>query len=221
VSRVSGIATGPDGPASNLPITLVPAEADEAASSIEVINGFTDDQGRFTLEGVPPGQYILRAVRTPRVALGGPGQVTTISQGGLVTSYRVSSAGPAAPLPTDPTLWAEMNVSVGAKDINELPVGLRPGIKMTGSLQFNGGAERPTPDQLGGIVLTLEPADSRRACRLAAAALTALEPSRRSAFRRAVTSCASMARSRTTPSRPPWSAAATRVSYRSNWSRRT
>jgi hypothetical protein len=161
VSRVSGIATGPDGPASNLPITLVPAEADEAASSIEVINGFTDDQGRFTLDGVPPGQYILRAVRTPRVALGGPGQVTTISQGGLVTSYRVSSAGPAAPLPTDPTLWAEMNVSVGAKDINDLPVGLRPGIKMTGSLQFNGGAERPTPDQLGGIVLTLEPADSR------------------------------------------------------------
>jgi hypothetical protein len=34
---------------------MVPAEADEAAASVEVINGSSDESGRFTIEGVPPG----------------------------------------------------------------------------------------------------------------------------------------------------------------------
>ena len=161
ISRVSGMASGPDGPASNLQLTLVPAEADEAASSVEVMNGFSDDQGRFTIDGVPPGQYILRAVRTPRVAIG-PGQVTTFSQGGGQVVLRMATAGPAAPLPTEPTLWAEMSVSVGNKDLTDLTVGLRPGIKMAGLVRFDGSAERPTADQIGSsIQVTLEPADAR------------------------------------------------------------
>lgn len=158
-SRVSGVATGPDGAVPNLQLTLVPAEAGEMVSPIETLSGGTDGQGRFTVEGVPPGQYVLRAVRTPRVAMG-PGEVTTITQGDrvVVTRTLVSASG-FPPLPTDPTLWAEMTLTVGAKDLADIPVSLHTGIRVTGMVQFNGGAERPAADRLNSIGITLEPAD--------------------------------------------------------------
>ena len=156
-SRVSGMVTGPTGPAQSLQITLVPAEAGESASSIETLTGFTDGQGRFTVEGVVPGQYILRTVRTPRMTAA-PAEATRIVQGDNVMVFR--NVG-AAPLPNEPTLWAEMTLSVGATDLTDVSVGLRPGMKVTGMVQFNGAAERPTADRMSSISITLEPADVR------------------------------------------------------------
>jgi hypothetical protein len=159
-SKVTGTLMGPDGPAANTPITLVPAEADELVSPVETLSGFSDGQGRFTINGVVPGQYVLRAVRTPRMAMG-PGETTTIQQGGGVMVFRATAANLSAPLPTDPTLWAEMTLSVGARDLTDLTVGLRPGVKVTGVVQFNGGAERPASDRMPTIGVSLEPADVR------------------------------------------------------------
>ena len=158
--KVSGTAMGPEGPASNLQITLTPADGDQLASSVEILNGFTDGQGRFEIAGVPPGQYTLRATRQPRMA-GLPGEMTTMAQGGAVMTVRMASASAAAPLPTESTLWTEMALAVGGRDIADINLGLRPGVKMTGQLQFTGGAQRPTPDQLPAIALVLEPADFR------------------------------------------------------------
>ena len=159
-SKVSGTMMGPEGPAANLQITLVNAEADELASPIDTFQSGSDGQGRFTFNGVPPGQYILRATRSPRMAMG-PGETTTIQQGGNVMVFRTATAAGSAPLPTEPTLWAEMNVSVGNKDLADLTIGLRPGLKVNGMVQFNGTAERPANDRLPSIALNLEPADSR------------------------------------------------------------
>jgi len=159
-SKVSGTMMGPEGPAGNLQITMVPAEADELASPIDTLASASDGQGRFTFNGVPPGQYILRATRTPRMAMG-PGETTTIQQGGNVMVFRTATASSSAPLPTDPTLWAEMTVSVGNRDLSDLTIGLRPGLKVNGMLQFNGTAERPTNDRMPSIGLNLEPADAR------------------------------------------------------------
>jgi hypothetical protein len=104
---------------------------------------------------------MLRAVRTPRPAMG-PGETTTIQQGGSVMVMRTVSASGPAPLPNEPTLWAEMALSIGGRDLSDLTVGLRPGIRMNGTVQFNGAAERPASDRLPAMIgINLEPADSR------------------------------------------------------------
>jgi hypothetical protein len=72
----------------------------------------------------------------------------------------MSSAG-NAPLPADPTLWAEMPLAVAGRDIPEVPVTLRAGARVSGMVQLNGSAERPTGDQFGMVGIQLEPADVR------------------------------------------------------------
>jgi len=159
--KVGGTAVGPEGPAANLQLMLVPAEAEDLVSSVETLSAFSDASGTFNFAAVPPGQYTLRATRTPPISFG-PGETTTISQGGGVMVMRaVSVSGGQPPLPTDPTLWAEIVLSVGKEDLTDLSVGLRPGVKVSGMVQFDGGAARPTSEQMQAIGLRLEPAESR------------------------------------------------------------
>jgi len=162
-SKVSGTAMGPDGPVQGLQINLVPSEADANAISIETITGFSDGQGRFTIEGVPPGNYVLRATRMPRQA-GGMGQVFTYSVGGAtVVENRGMPAGmpPSAQQLPNNTLWTEMPLAVGNKDLDGVSVSLRNGVRMTGTVQFNGTAEKPVPQMLQSIGIILEPADPK------------------------------------------------------------
>jgi Carboxypeptidase regulatory-like domain len=155
--KVSGTAMGPEGPTANLQLTLIPGEAEDLVSSVETIAGFTDGQGRFTINNVPPGQYRLRAIRSARA---GAEETQTFGGGGMVVVTRTLVNNGTAPLPTAPTLWAEMTVAVGTRDISDLTVGLRPGLKVNGIVQFNGAAERPANDRLSTIGITLTPADA-------------------------------------------------------------
>ncbi len=161
-TKVSGTATGPDGAVGSLMLTLSPADSSELVSSVETLTTVTDSGGAFTFQSVPPGQYTLRASRSPRVAFGGPGETTVIQQGGAVMVTRsVTNTGAPPPLPTDPVLWAEMMMPVGNTDITDAIVPLRPGLRVTGTLQFDGAAARPTADQLPSIFVSLESADVR------------------------------------------------------------
>lgn len=159
-SKVSGTAVGPDGTVQNLQINLVPAEADVNATTIETLSGYTDGQGKFTIEGVPAGNYILRGTRMPSPMGGGRQMVYTVMSGGGAAAER-GFATPAPPALPNTTLWAEMPVSVGNKDLEGVSLSLRPGVKMTGTIQFNGQAERPAPQMYQSIGIVLEPADPK------------------------------------------------------------
>jgi len=65
--RVSGLVLGSNGPAAPMRVRLV---ADEVAAfqfdnGLEAASSTTGAGGRFTLLGVPPGQYVLRVLQVP------------------------------------------------------------------------------------------------------------------------------------------------------------
>jgi hypothetical protein len=155
--RVAGTIMGPEGPAGNMPVTLVPAETGDLSSSIETMSAFSDGSGNFSFPGVPAGQYTLRASRTARGGM--PVEmITQTAGGGMITMRAISVRGGGPPLPNEPTLWAEAPVAVGTEDLDGLVVSLRQGLKVTGSVQFDGAGTRPPADQLSAISVWLEPA---------------------------------------------------------------
>lgn len=52
-------------------------------------------------------------------------------------------------------------MAVGNEDVTDAVITLRPGLRVTGTLQFDGAATRPASDQLPSIFLSLESADVR------------------------------------------------------------
>jgi hypothetical protein len=92
-----------------------------------------------------------------------PMESAMVQSGGAVAVTRMVTlaGGGAPPLPTEPTLWAEVPVGVGNSDVTDVAIALRPGAKVTGDVQFSGTAEKPTPDRLPSIAVSLESADGR------------------------------------------------------------
>jgi hypothetical protein len=161
--KVSGTLTGPDGPASNLPVTLTPADYEDLVTPIGAPTAMTDGAGRFTFGSVTPGSYVLRVVKSP----GGAGDMmVTRTAGGatMVTMTRTITVDGAPPaLPTDQTMWAELSVPVASSDVTGLSVALRQAIRTNGTIAFTGGAVKPTSDKLSAISVSLEAADGRTA----------------------------------------------------------
>ena len=75
----------------------------------------SDAAGRFTLLGVPPGEYVLRHANR--------------------FLSRAIQQGP-------PAYWVSQPVTVGADDIADLIVALRPALRVEGRVEFRGGSSR-------------------------------------------------------------------------------
>ncbi|MFI5177767.1 MAG: carboxypeptidase regulatory-like domain-containing protein [Vicinamibacterales bacterium] len=162
--RVSGTVTGPDGPARNTGVRLVPL----TAMDLELDNGFettqsvTDANGAFTFLGVPAGQYTLKVQRVPRPQIDPSSMVTVMnSSGSGFTSISSSSGDPAIlpPVPTEPTLFAQVPVSVAERDIDGLPVVLRPGARVSGRVVFDGASAPPPAAVIQRMTVSLGAVD--------------------------------------------------------------
>jgi hypothetical protein len=148
-SRVSGIVTGPTGPAPNVRITLSPASSAQPMSAyadvglVDTAFGTstttTDANGQFTLLGATPGAYILRAMLQPQRG----GQIVRIDNG-LVTAI---SAPPASAANTE-VLSAELPVGVPDHDITGVAVTLQSGARVSGTIVFASGTTPPTTADL-------------------------------------------------------------------------
>jgi hypothetical protein len=150
--RVSGRVTADGAPVGNVAIRLVAATGPilQNQMGFESATTVSGADGSFTLLGVTPGQYILKILRTARLTLP-PGLA---SNPAVVAAY--APAAPAAPTPPTSMAGAQVPLTIGNADIQDLDVAIRPGATLKGAVVF--GAKTPTPQQLQamGLLLTSE-----------------------------------------------------------------
>jgi hypothetical protein len=136
--RVTGTLMGASGPAGMETLWLMPAGADEV-SPLEALTptSVSDAAGSFTFVAVPQGQYTLRASSrsTPGPARGGD------------------------------LYWLNMPLAVSGDDVDGVVAVMRPSLRITARLEFEGATPKPTPQatlpsQFTPAPFTLEPEDS-------------------------------------------------------------
>jgi hypothetical protein len=130
--RVSGTLTGPDGPAGDYVLRLVPAGDDALFLDHEIATTASDADGTFTFLGVPPGQYAIRSIRR-RIA----GTEPLVIEG--------------------PVLWADTPVSVGGADVRGVGVALKRGLRVGARVVFEG----TQPPSTSPTVVSLDRLDGR------------------------------------------------------------
>jgi hypothetical protein len=142
-SRVSGTVTSGEGPLS-VDLSLVPSGDDVSTdANFETATTLSDAAGAFTFLGVPSGQYVLRVLRVPPLT-------PPVANGAI---------GPS--VPTTPTLWATVPISVERSDVQDVAVSLHGGFRVSGRMEFDDEAKKPLPDQVRRILATFDPADGR------------------------------------------------------------
>lgn len=138
--RVSGRLVTPDG--STPPVTSLCLTGDAGASVVdsglidsskpvtagfETATGISDASGRFTLLGVPPGDYMLTHCNRFLSSIARRGE----------TAY-----------------WISQRITVGATDVRDVAVELRPALRLEGRVEFrpSGQADAPPLPPLAGLM---------------------------------------------------------------------
>ena len=153
--RVSGRLEGPEGSVGVATLFLLPMSAAEPTATTAEATATTvsDSRGAFTFWGVPAGQYSLFVMKWPPASGGAVSSQMTVVQGPGGSSARgvVVDGNPEEP---KPAYWAQQGLSVGDRPVQELPVAMRVGLRVSGKVVFDGAD--PPPRQR--IMPFLEPA---------------------------------------------------------------
>lgn len=164
--RVAGMLLAPGEYVDHVPLRLVPVTHDVSIPEVETASTISDADGAFAFPAVPPGQYVLRAVRVPR-----PPPNPAPSGAPVVRSGTVSISAtpppppgptPPPPIPPDATLYADATIAVGDTDVPMLMLPLRPGPRVSGRVEFDGTGDPPDAATLAYVRISLDPADATR-----------------------------------------------------------
>ena len=121
---------------------LPPAPRDPRAEPIATTR--ISGQAKFGFSTLPPGHYVLRALSTPNMPISSHGYM------------------PLTELPADPTLWAEMPVTVVDRDV-AVSLNLQAGPRVSGRVEFDGQLPPPSLETLQQQVgIVVERADATR-----------------------------------------------------------
>ncbi|GMV21687.1 MAG: hypothetical protein AMXMBFR57_16360 [Acidimicrobiia bacterium] len=150
---VSGRVTGPSGPASGLPVRLIAVgETLLTDNSMDVAAATTRADGSFMMPAVPPGTYVLRAMRTPRMSLPAA-QLAEMPEAMRQAMQQMM----AAPGEDARALYAEIPLSVSG-DVADVSLVLSAGATVSGRFEFQGTG---APPGLTGARVALTSLDGR------------------------------------------------------------
>lgn len=150
-ARLSGHVFDLDGrPRSGVTVRLTGKAGLSIADMIESLVGQgdrTDEDGAFTIDAVPPGEYTL----TSQAKSASDAPKPAAAEANLMTmmSGMFGRGGGAG------SLYALETVVVAGQDLPNLELRLRQGIAVSGTVAFEGSAMRPSP---GAMQVTLGPA---------------------------------------------------------------
>ena len=132
---VSGVLIGPDGPAAGQSVRLAPDYADELGPdvrSLETATTVTDASGTFFFAGVPAGTYFVQCEMFTQV--GPTGQ----------------------PVQAGRTGTANERLTVREDGMANLTITLKPTVKVSGQIAFDGTKPPPPPDLISRFTVSLE-----------------------------------------------------------------
>jgi protocatechuate 3,4-dioxygenase beta subunit len=162
MARVEGmVLNSTGGQIQNLQVTL--QEASALGNSFGVTQSARpDNEGRFRINNVAPGQYKL----TARAQIGGPqgrgqfvidGQPAPTGRGGTPATPTVGRGTAPALRPEPVTVWGAADVVVDGRNVSNVMLPLQLGMSVSGQLTFEGAI--PPPTDLTRMRVTINSAD--------------------------------------------------------------
>ncbi len=147
-ARVSGTVTSYDGSVpQGVQVSLVPADSmGLRVPGVGSNNTRPGPDGGFEITNVTPGEYRLMARATVRE--------TPLEAGGATAAGRGGRAGRGAGAIAE-VLWASVDIGVSGQNVSNVVLALRPGMKVSGRMTFQGAGAPPT--DLSGARVTLVP----------------------------------------------------------------
>lgn len=153
---VAGTVSGPNGPQADVIVSIVRSGNDGLVISDELrhVSSISDQNGHFSLAGVPPGSYDVLANYYPRTSTGKPPVRTTDAAG--LPIIRGVVAGIAAPSEGNPVLQARVRFTVDPLRLNIIDVQLQRASLVRGIVDV-AATSKALSEEIVGRQVTLQP----------------------------------------------------------------